>query len=238
MSTEKLDTEIRQEQILQAALQLAGSDGLKALNLANIARHVGLVPSAIYRHFPNKEALLDALLGSIQTKLLENVSIICRETDEPIERLNSVVSFSRPGPRRREACSARKPNPPQTRGRAHEPSQNAVRPPNGWQTTQSSRDAGTAGNELWAPCERSIGAGSIVAAQAGFAGSARIGRGVLVGGQAGVADHAEIGDGARLAGGAGVIGNVPPGVVVAGYPAVEHSRWLRSVAKALRGQPT
>lgn len=83
-----------------------------------------------------------------------------------------------------------------------------------------------------------IGAGSIVAAQAGFAGSARIGRGVLVGGQAGVADHAEIGDGARLAGGAGVIGNVPPGVVVAGYPAVEHSRWLRSVAKALRGQPT
>jgi len=83
-----------------------------------------------------------------------------------------------------------------------------------------------------------IGAGTIVAAQAGFAGSVRIGRGVLVGGQAGVADHAEIGDGARLAGGAGVIGNVPPGVAVAGYPAVERSRWLRSVAKALRGLPT
>lgn len=83
-----------------------------------------------------------------------------------------------------------------------------------------------------------IGAGSIVAAQAGFAGSARIGAGVLVGGQAGVADHVEVGDGARLAGKAGVIGNVPRGTAVAGYPAVERGRWLRSVAKALRGQPT
>jgi len=91
MSTEKLDTEVRQEQILKAAMQLAGTDGLKALNLANIARHVGIVPTAIYRHFPNKEALLDALLGSIQRKLLENVSAVCHETDEPIERLKRLL---------------------------------------------------------------------------------------------------------------------------------------------------
>ncbi len=91
MSTEKLDTEIRQEQILKAAMQLAGTDGLKGLNLANIARHVGLVPSAIYRHFPNKEALLDSLLGSIQTRLLANVSAVCQETDDPIERLKGLL---------------------------------------------------------------------------------------------------------------------------------------------------
>mgnify|MGYP002682623482 FL=1 len=87
MSTEKLDTEIRQEQIIKAAMRLAETGGLQALNLANIARHVGLVPTALYRHFPNKEALLDALLSSIQTRLLENVSIVCRETEDPIERL-------------------------------------------------------------------------------------------------------------------------------------------------------
>ncbi len=91
MSTEKLDTEIRQDQILKAAMQLAGNDGLKALNLANIARHVGLVPTAIYRHFPNKEALLDALLGSVQKRLLENVSIVCQETDDPTERLRRLL---------------------------------------------------------------------------------------------------------------------------------------------------
>lgn len=83
-----------------------------------------------------------------------------------------------------------------------------------------------------------IGAGTMIAAQAGFAGSSRIGSGVLVGGQAGVADHVVVGDGARLAGKAGVIGNVPPATTVAGYPAVERMRWLRSIAKALRGQST
>lgn len=91
MSTEKLDTEIRQEQIIKAAMRLAETGGLQALNLANIARHVGLVPTALYRHFPNKEALLDALLSSIQTRLLENVSIVCRETEDPIERLRGLL---------------------------------------------------------------------------------------------------------------------------------------------------
>jgi UDP-3-O-[3-hydroxymyristoyl] glucosamine N-acyltransferase len=83
-----------------------------------------------------------------------------------------------------------------------------------------------------------IGPGTMVAAQAGFAGSARIGRGVLVGGQAGVADHVRVGDGARLAAKAGVIGDVAPGSVVAGYPAVERSRWLRATARALRDGKT
>lgn len=78
-----------------------------------------------------------------------------------------------------------------------------------------------------------IGAHAVVAAQAGFAGSSRVGRGVLVGGQAGVADHLVVGDGARLAAKAGVIGDVDPGVTVAGYPAVLRSRWLRAVAKSM-----
>jgi len=79
-----------------------------------------------------------------------------------------------------------------------------------------------------------IGPGSIVAAQAGFAGSVRVGAGALVGGQAGVADHVEIGAGAKLAAKAGVIGDVPPGAVVGGYPAVDRARWLRAVARMLR----
>lgn len=73
-----------------------------------------------------------------------------------------------------------------------------------------------------------IGAHTIVAAQSGFAGSARIGRGVLIGGQVGVPDHAEIGDGAKLAARAGVIGDVAAGATFAGYPAVPRSRWLRA----------
>jgi UDP-3-O-[3-hydroxymyristoyl] glucosamine N-acyltransferase len=80
-----------------------------------------------------------------------------------------------------------------------------------------------------------VGEGCIVAAQVGFAGSVTLGRGVLVGGQAGFADHVTVGDGARIAAKSGVIGDVPPGAVVAGYPAVPRARWLRALATLYRG---
>jgi UDP-3-O-[3-hydroxymyristoyl] glucosamine N-acyltransferase len=80
-----------------------------------------------------------------------------------------------------------------------------------------------------------VGEGCIIAAQCGFAGSVTLGRGVLVGGQVGIADHVRVGDGARIAAGSGVIGDVPPGAVVAGYPAVPRGRWLRALAKLYRG---
>jgi UDP-3-O-[3-hydroxymyristoyl] glucosamine N-acyltransferase len=78
-----------------------------------------------------------------------------------------------------------------------------------------------------------IGAGTFVAAQSGFAGSATIGNGVLIGGQVGVTDHARIGDGARVGAKSGVIGDVPPGATVAGFPAIPRIEWLRAWAQLL-----
>jgi UDP-3-O-[3-hydroxymyristoyl] glucosamine N-acyltransferase len=78
-----------------------------------------------------------------------------------------------------------------------------------------------------------IGPSSLVAAQAGFAGSVEIGAGALVGGQAGFADHVRVGAGAKIAAKAGVIGDVAAGATVAGYPAIDRARWLRATARAL-----
>lgn len=80
-----------------------------------------------------------------------------------------------------------------------------------------------------------IGEGAIIAAQSGFAGSVTLGRGVQVGGQVGIADHVTVGDGAKIAAKSGVIGDVPPGAIVAGYPAVPRGRWLRALARMYRG---
>jgi UDP-3-O-[3-hydroxymyristoyl] glucosamine N-acyltransferase len=80
-----------------------------------------------------------------------------------------------------------------------------------------------------------VGEDAMVAAQCGFAGSVTIGRGALIGGQVGIADHVTVGDGARVAAKSGVIGDVPPGAIVAGYPAVSRSRWLRALATLYRG---
>ncbi|HEX4506086.1 MAG TPA: UDP-3-O-(3-hydroxymyristoyl)glucosamine N-acyltransferase, partial [Alphaproteobacteria bacterium] len=45
-----------------------------------------------------------------------------------------------------------------------------------------------------------------------------------------VADHVVIGAGAQLAGGSGVIHDIPPGAIVAGYPAIPVKQWHRQTA--------
>ncbi len=79
-----------------------------------------------------------------------------------------------------------------------------------------------------------IGERTMIAAQSGFAGSSSVGNDVLVGGQVGVADHVRIGDGAQLAAKSGVIGDIAAGAIVAGYPAVPRTRWLRALATLYR----
>lgn len=79
-----------------------------------------------------------------------------------------------------------------------------------------------------------IGAGSIIVAQAGIAGSTRLGAGVTLGGQAGLNGHITIGDGAKIAAQAGVFGDVPAGEVWSGYPARPHGEALRAQANIMR----
>jgi AcrR family transcriptional regulator len=67
MRAAKLHTDIRQEQIVHAALNVVASHGLKGLTVQRVARQVGLAPSAMYRHFQRKDEVLTALfLGLIQ----------------------------------------------------------------------------------------------------------------------------------------------------------------------------
>ena len=71
-----------------------------------------------------------------------------------------------------------------------------------------------------------IGENTVVAAQAGFAGSTRVGENVMVGGQAGFAGHMTIGDNALISAQSGVTKSVPANTRVFGYPArpVEQAR--------------
>ena len=58
MGTEKIQTQIRKDQIVRAVLDLISRHGLKALNVAAVAAEIGLVPSALYRHFKGKEEMV------------------------------------------------------------------------------------------------------------------------------------------------------------------------------------
>lgn len=75
-----------------------------------------------------------------------------------------------------------------------------------------------------------IGAHSVIAGQAGVAGSAVLGVAVQVGGQAGVRDHVTVGDHARIGAQAGVARDVPAGTSMFGSPARPVRQALRLVA--------
>lgn len=91
MAGEKLDTKIRQEQIAETALEMLGTRGVSELSMADIARRVGLVPSAIYRHFQGKDEILDAVLDLIGQRLLSNVQAVQKEAGNHLDRLGSLL---------------------------------------------------------------------------------------------------------------------------------------------------
>lgn len=91
MSARKMDTETRQQQIAEAALAVVAAQGVKALSVAAVAERVGLVPSALYRHFKSKEEVLNAVLDLIASRLRTNVRMVCEEMDDPVERLRELL---------------------------------------------------------------------------------------------------------------------------------------------------
>jgi AcrR family transcriptional regulator len=50
------------ERIFRAAKRLFDDKGIEAVSLRNVAKKVGITPMAIYRHFEDKQALIDALV--------------------------------------------------------------------------------------------------------------------------------------------------------------------------------
>jgi UDP-3-O-[3-hydroxymyristoyl] glucosamine N-acyltransferase len=81
-----------------------------------------------------------------------------------------------------------------------------------------------------------IGPHSIIVAQTGIAGSAKLGTGVVLGGQTAVRDHITVGDGATAAARSALANDVPAKQLVSGMPALPHRQSLREQA-AIRRLP-
>lgn len=79
-STPRMDTDSRKEQIARAALRIA-EKGLRAVTVTAVAEAVGLVPSALYRHFKNREEMLRAAFGLLRGMLFANLEAALAEPD-------------------------------------------------------------------------------------------------------------------------------------------------------------
>ncbi len=72
-----------------------------------------------------------------------------------------------------------------------------------------------------------VGRGCVLASQVGIAGSSVLGDYVALGGQSGISDNITLGTGVRAAAQSGIIRDVPDGMEVIGYPALQATKQLR-----------
>ena len=83
----------RRSQLLAAAERLMAERGFLAVRLEDIGAAAGVSGPAIYRHFPNKEALLVELLVGISTRLLAGASEVVTDAPDPAAALNGLIEF-------------------------------------------------------------------------------------------------------------------------------------------------
>ncbi len=91
MRARKTRTEIRQDQIAHAALGVVERHGLRGLNVARVAKAVGVVPSGLYRHYPGKDGVLDAVLDLIAARMEANVAQARSNSGSALDRLHGLL---------------------------------------------------------------------------------------------------------------------------------------------------
>ncbi|MHB8791539.1 MAG: TetR/AcrR family transcriptional regulator [Desulfobulbaceae bacterium] len=92
MAAQKLPTAIRQDQIVEAAFQMMSENSTRRLHIKDIAERMGMAPSALYRHFRNRDAVMSAVLELIRARLYKNVETVRQSSDDGVERLRELLS--------------------------------------------------------------------------------------------------------------------------------------------------
>lgn len=93
MPRPKLATSIRRDQIAEATLALVAEQGLGRLSVAQVAKRVGIAPSALYRHYPSKEAMFDAVLERVGGRLHGLVGAAAEGATDEVDAIHRLIGL-------------------------------------------------------------------------------------------------------------------------------------------------
>ncbi len=82
--------EKRREEAILAVMELAAQDKPDQITTGRIARHMGLSQAALFRHFPSKESVWEAVMQWVADKLLERLDRAAAEAGTPLDRLQAM----------------------------------------------------------------------------------------------------------------------------------------------------
>jgi TetR/AcrR family fatty acid metabolism transcriptional regulator len=89
----KIRGDVRREQIVQAALKIVGTRGMRSLTTAAIAGEVGMSEANLYRHVRNKDEIYVACFEYVRDRIRENMEAASSLSDSPIKILKRFVSL-------------------------------------------------------------------------------------------------------------------------------------------------
>ncbi|WP_343082442.1 TetR/AcrR family transcriptional regulator [Ostreiculturibacter nitratireducens] len=83
--------DIRKAEIVRTVLDLADRIGPDRVTTNAVAQAIGVTQAALFRHFPSKAALWEAVAEQVSDQLGEAWNVALRSTDAPVERLRALV---------------------------------------------------------------------------------------------------------------------------------------------------
>lgn len=82
----------RRDQILSAATELFRARGFHAVGIDDIGGASGISGPGVYRHFPNKQALLVAIFDRVADDLVRRAQTIDDDIEDPADALSAFVA--------------------------------------------------------------------------------------------------------------------------------------------------
>lgn len=85
-----LPAEERRNVTVEAVIELAGKTNPDSITTAAIAKHMNLTQGALFRHFPNKEAIWKAVVTWVAERLMARIEKAAAGIDSPLETMQAM----------------------------------------------------------------------------------------------------------------------------------------------------
>lgn len=82
--------EQRRDRAVAAVVELSATENPAGLTTARIARRMRLSEGALFRHFPNKDALWEAVAGWVAGQLTQRVAAVADDAPDPLAGLEAM----------------------------------------------------------------------------------------------------------------------------------------------------
>lgn len=89
-SNKHLPAEERRAVTVEAVVELAGEQNPSEITTAAIAKRMGLTQGALFRHFPNKDAILQAVMEWVAERLMSRIEKAVHAEPSPLAALESM----------------------------------------------------------------------------------------------------------------------------------------------------